>query len=63
MKYILLALVLAACATEPKMPVACQKNLQYCLSAYDSQQGMSREHWNLLCKQDCDFCRSEWGQR
>jgi len=63
MKYLLPLMLLAACATEPKAPVVCQQNLQYCTSVFNPQQGLSLTEWNKACMKDYSLCKSEWGQR
>lgn len=63
MKKIFLCLALVACSAEPKTPAVCQQNLQYCLSAYDSENKISHKQWSDLCQKDLGVCKAGWGQQ
>jgi uncharacterized protein YcfL len=64
MKTLILALlVCAACSSEPKTPVVCQQNLQYCLSTWRDHPAHSVQEWTQLCMDDLHECKSNWGMQ
>ncbi len=63
MKTILFCLALVACSAEPKTPVVCQQNLQFCSSEYKTSSGYTSTQWNALCLQDLKVCKAGWGMQ
>jgi hypothetical protein len=65
----LLLITMACVTTEPKVPINCQCNLNYCLSSYEEDHkwfcdynvNCSQEHWDFLCQQDFKVCKIGYG--
>jgi hypothetical protein len=59
----LISLFCIACSSEPKTPIVCQQNVQFCLSSWKDHTAHPHEEWNQLCMDDLKECKSNWGMQ
>lgn len=65
-KWIWASLLVVGCATQPKVPNVCVRNLRDCVDSYQQDRTYfcngrgnahcAKEDWVALCKQDLNVC-------